>query len=63
MGKYIVDCGINWGSKYSVEADTPQDAEEKAKKMFLTDYCLTDNPQVSGLGIDIDIEEAENEDE
>lgn len=57
MGKYRVDCEIYWGSKYDIEAETEEEAEEIAKEQFIKDYCLSENPHVSGFGITTDVEE------
>ncbi len=58
---YNVDCSIYWGSKYTVEVDSENEAILKAQDMFLKDYSLDGNPNVRGLGIDSEVEELESE--
>lgn len=59
MKLYTVDCEIHWGQAYTIEAETEQEAIEKAENQFLIDYGLENNYNVGLLGIGIECEEIE----
>ena len=59
MKTFLVDCSIHWGQGYTVEAETYQEAEREAEKMFISDYELEYCPMTSVLGININSEEIE----
>lgn len=61
MAKYLVDCEVHWGSKYEVEANSYEEAESKGRELFLKDYELENHPMTYVLGVNVDVEE-EDED-
>lgn len=61
MAKYLVDCSVHWGSKYEIEAGSCGEAESKGEKQFLKDYALENHPMTHLLGVNVDVEEEEED--